>query len=282
MTHFAAIILGLVEGLTEFIPVSSSGHLLIAHKLLGQNLVGTLSFDAIIQLATSCALLVYFWRDILQILKTTWFFVCRRPIEPKDRTLLYAIFFGTLPAVFLGLLLEKSMDTIFRNISLVALTLLFGSLLLWYGQKKYFSNYHKTEDINSRQPQGFLSEKVLTVKRGVIIGFYQCLALLPGVSRSGATISGGLISGLSQEEATRFSFLLSIPILFGAGLKKVFEVRNELFSANFISPIILGSLVAFISGLFSISFLIKYLKTHNLNVFIWYRVVLAIVLFLVF
>jgi undecaprenyl-diphosphatase len=282
MTHFAAIILGLVEGLTEFIPVSSSGHLLIAHKLLGQNLIGTLSFDAIIQLATSCALLVYFWRDILQIIKTAWFFVCRRPIEPKDRTLLYAIFFGTLPAVFLGLLLEKSMDTIFRNISLVALTLLFGSLLLWYGQKKYFSNYQKTEDINSRQPQGFLSEKVLTVKHGVIIGFYQCLALLPGVSRSGATISGGLISGLSQEEATRFSFLLSIPILFGAGLKKVFEVRSELFSANFISPIILGSLVAFISGLFSISFLMKYLKTHNLNVFIWYRVVLAIVLFLVF
>jgi undecaprenyl-diphosphatase len=271
MTHFAAIILGLVEGLTEFIPVSSSGHLLIAHKLLGQSLVGSLTFDAIIQLATSCALLVYFWREILQIIKTAWLFVCRRPIEQKEKTLLYAIVLGTIPAVIFGLLLEKSMDTIFRNIHLVALTLLFGSLLMWYAQKKFLQNKNS-----------IVSLKILSVKRGIVIGFYQCLALLPGVSRSGATISGGLLSGLSQEEAIRFSFLLSVPVLFGAGLKKLFEVRSELFAPAFLSPLILGSVVAFISGLVSISFLMKYLKNHNLNVFIWYRVVLAVLLFLIF
>ena len=275
MTHFAAIILGLVEGLTEFIPISSSGHLLIAHQLLGQTLAGTLTFDAIIQLATACALLVYFWREIWRLLQTVWLFVCRRPIEQKEKTLLYAIVLGTIPAIVFGLLLQKSMDTIFRNIHLVALALLFGSALMWYAQK--ISPRRDLGEIG-----GQVEQKILSVKRGVIIGFYQCLALLPGVSRSGATISGGLLTGLSQEEATRFSFLLSIPVLFGAGLLKLFEVRHELFSAAFLSPLLLGSLVAFLSGLFSIRFLMKYLKTHNLNVFIWYRVALAILILILF
>jgi undecaprenyl-diphosphatase len=264
MTHISAIILGLVEGLTEFIPISSSGHLLIAHKILGQDLSGTLSFDAIIQLATACGLLVYFWRDILKLVLTAWDLVTLKPVPQKEKTLLYAIVIGTIPAVIFGLLLEKSMDTIFRNIHLVALTLLLGSLLMWYAQR------NGTKD------------KILSLGRGVAIGFYQCLALLPGVSRSGATISGGLLTGLSQEEATRFSFLLSIPILFGAGLKKLFEVRAELASTAFLSPLIIGSVVAFLSGLASISFLMKYLKTHNLDIFIWYRVAVAILLFVIF
>ncbi len=264
MTHLSAIILGLVEGLTEFIPISSSGHLLIAHKLLGQNLSGTLTFDAIIQLAAACALLVYFWCDILRILQTFWDVITLKPVGQKEKTLLYAIILGTIPAVILGLLLEKSMDTIFRNIHLVALTLLLGSLLMWYAQRKG------------------TGDKILSLGRGMAVGFYQCLALLPGVSRSGATISGGLLSGLSQEEAVRFSFLLSVPILFGSGLKKLFEVRHELFSPAFLSPLILGSVVAFLTGLLSISFLIKYLKNHNLNVFIWYRVVIAVLLFIIF
>jgi len=275
MTHFAAIILGLVEGLTEFIPISSSGHLLIAHSLLGQTLAGTLSFDAIIQLATACALLVYFWHEILRILQTAWLFVCHRPIEQKEKTLLFAIVLGTIPAVVFGLLLEKSMDTIFRNVHLVALALLFGSALMWCAQK--YSQKNSQQKLLQNK-DSIVSQKFLSVKRGIIIGFYQCLALLPGVSRSGATISGGLLSGLSQEEATRFSFLLSIPVLFGGGLLKLFEVRHELFSAAFLSPLLLGSLIAFLSGLASISFLMKYLKTHNLNIFIWYRVALAILI----
>jgi undecaprenyl-diphosphatase len=269
MTHLSAIILGLVEGLTEFIPVSSSGHLLIAHKLLGQTLSGTLDFDAIIQLATACALLVYFWRDILRILRTAWDLVTGKPVEEKEKTILFAIILGTIPAVIFGLLLEKTMDTVFRNIQLVALTLLFGSWLMWYAQKKLFQR----KDVGN---------KVLSLRRGIVIGFYQCLALLPGVSRSGATISGGLISGLSQEEATRFSFLLSVPVLFGAGFLKLFEVRQQLSSSAFLSPLLLGSAVAFLTGLASISFLMKYLKTHNLNVFIWYRVIVAILLLIVF
>ncbi len=106
--------------------------------------------------------------------------------------------------------------------------------------------------------------------------------MVPGISRSGATISGGLINGLTQDEAVRFSFLLSIPILFGAGLKKLFEVRHELFVTGYGTSLLLGSVTAFVVGLISINFLIKYLKNHNLNLFIWYRIALSIAIFLVF
>ena len=115
-----------------------------------------------------------------------------------------------------------------------------------------------------------------------MVGFFQCLALIPGISRSGATISGGLISGFSRDDAVRFSFLLSLPIIFGSGLKKLLEFRSELFLTDFVFPLILGSLVAFTTGLLSIFFLIKYLKNHDFNVFILYRIVLSIAIFLLF
>ncbi len=260
MTHLVAIILGFVEGATEFVPVSSSGHLIIARQLLGQNVSGGLAFDAILQLATSCALLVYFWRDIWQILQTAWLFLRRKPIEQKEKILLLAIFWGTVPAVVFGLLLQKEMDTVFRSVHLVALTLILGSALFWYAQKK------STQD------------KILSVGRGIKIGFFQCLALVPGVSRSGATISGGLLSGLTRETAVRFSFLLSVPVLFGSGLLQLFEIRHDLFSTSYGSSLLLGSVIAFITGFAAINFLIKYLKNHNLNLFIWYRIILAVLI----
>lgn len=265
MTHIGAIILGFIEGATEFIPVSSSGHLIIARHFLGLPETG-LAFDAVLQLATSCALLFYFWQDILEILKNFWSLITGKKIEDRNKIMIWAIILGTVPAIIFGLFLEKSMDTIFRNVNLVALTLVLGSILFWYAQKFAKTVIAKKET------------KELSVGRGIVIGFFQCLALVPGVSRSGATISGGLFSGLTQEEAVRFSFLLSIPILFGAGLKKLFEVRSELFSTGFGGPLLLGSVVAFVTGYFAIKFLITYLKNHNLNVFIWYRVVVAILL----
>lgn len=266
MTHIGAIILGFIEGATEFIPVSSSGHLIIARHFLGLG-EGGLAFDAVLQLATSCAILFYFWRDILNILKTVWSMLTGKVVEQKEKVMVWAIAIGTIPAVIFGLLLEKSMDTIFRNVNLVALTLVLGSILFWYAQK-----------VSEKFSNSEISKRVLTLKRGIVIGFFQCLALVPGVSRSGATISGGLIMGLTREEAVRFSFLLSIPVLFGAGLKKLLEVRHELFGAGFGSSLLLGSIVAFITGYFAIKFLITYLKNHNLNAFIWYRVAVAILL----
>ena len=271
MTYFIAIILGFIEGATEFIPVSSSGHLIIFRQILGTNNFGGLAFDAILQLSATLALLVYFGGDIWALFQTAKDYVAKYVFKRKvdleqhtNRTLLLAIVFGTIPAIIFGLLFENWMETIFRNVELVGLTLILGSILFWFAERVAKEN------------------RGISLSRGIVVGFFQCLALIPGMSRSGATISGGLIMGFTKDEAVRFSFLLSLPILLGAGLKKVFDVRHELFSTSFGLPLLLGCITAFITGLFAINFLINYLKTHNLNLFIWYRVALAIILFLVF
>jgi undecaprenyl-diphosphatase len=263
MTHLGAIILGLIEGATEFIPVSSSGHLIIARQILGENNLGGLTFDAVLQLSASLALLVYFWKDIVRLFVVGFNLLTKRNVDQKDKTLFWAIALGTVPAIFFGLFLEEYMDSVFRNVKLVAFTLLLGSILMWSAQR-----FGK-------------KDRALTLGRGIVVGFFQCLALVPGISRSGATISGGLLSGLSQEDAVRFSFLLSVPIVFGAGLKKLFDVQSDLFLSQFGSQLLLGSVVAFITGLISINFLIKYLRSNNLNVFIWYRVALAIFILII-
>ncbi len=263
MTVITAIILGVVEGATEFIPVSSTGHLILLRNFLSISDNSGLAFDAILQFSATMALVIYFWKDILKLLYTFWDSVTRRNVERRDKTLLLSILLGTLPALFLGLILESRMETVFRNVNFVAILLILGSILFWIAEK--FSKENKS----------------LTIGRGIVVGFFQSFALFPGLSRSGATISGGLLAGLKKDDAVRFSFLLSVPILLGSGLKKIFEVREILFSGDFGLPLLFGSLSAFVVGLLSISFLIRYLKTHNLNIFIWYRVVLALIIFLV-
>lgn len=262
MSILVAIILGLVQGATEFIPVSSSGHLIIARQILGQNVAGGLAFDAVLQLATSFAVLVYFRKDVLNIIKNTFDILLSNVVEQREKTLIYGIILGTIPAVIFGLLLESKMDTVFRSTHLVAVTLILGSILFYFAQK-------------------YAGQEELTVTKAVKIGFFQCLALIPGVSRSGATISGGLFSGLTKESAVRFSFLLSLPILFGTGFKKLFEVR-EMLGTEFGLSLLVGCIVAFITGLLAINFLIKYLKNNNLNLFIWYRIILALVILFFF
>ncbi|MFZ2522829.1 MAG: undecaprenyl-diphosphatase UppP [Minisyncoccia bacterium] len=268
MTYITAIILGIVEGATEFIPVSSSGHLIIVRQILGENVTGGLAFDAILQFAAVFALIVYFRREVWELVQTFWDLVTHKNISEKDKTLFWAILLGTIPAIVFGLLLESQMDTIFRNVKLVSGTLILGSLLFWIADRVsiVFEGRHKA----------------LNLWRGVLVGFFQCLALVPGVSRSGATISGGLILGLQKDEAIKFSFLLSIPILLGSGLKKMIEVRHDILSSDFGIQLLLGSLTAFVVGYLSIKFLITYLKNHNLNVFIWYRVALALLILISF
>lgn len=272
MSPLRAIILGIIEGSTEFIPVSSSGHLIIARQILGANDLGGLSFDAILQLSSTLALVVYFWGDLMRLVNVSWGMVSRKNISNKDKVLLYSIVLGTIPAVIFGLIFEKQMETVFRNVKLVSLTLILGSFLLWISQKI-------SQEFFEKKAGKF---KSLDIFRGIIVGFFQCLALVPGISRSGATISGGLLSGLSKEEAVRFSFLLSVPILLGSGLKKLFEVRGDLFTSEFGLSLFLGGISAFLVSLISIRFLIKYLKSHNLDVFIWYRIILAILLLFTF
>jgi undecaprenyl-diphosphatase len=258
MHIFDSIILGIVQGLTEFLPVSSSGHLIIARDILDWNGTNDLSFDAVLQFATALALVVYFWKDILNLIKTFFALILRKTVEQKDKVLIFAIIIGTIPAIIFGLLLEKYMETIFRSALLVAFVLIIGSAVMYLAEK--FSK----------------KDKELNIKNGFWIGCFQCLALIPGFSRSGATISGGLFLGLNRESAARFSFLLSIPIILGSGIKKLIDLFQSGFAIESGINLLIASITAFVVGILAISFLMKYLKKHSLNIFIWYRIILAV------
>lgn len=265
MPLIQGIILGLVQGLTEFIPVSSSGHLLLTHALFGAGNTD-LAFDATLQLATVLAVLLYFWKDLLKVFVNFLKIISRKEVLPQERVMVWALLLGTIPAIVFGLLLESKMETVFRNTSLVAGALLFGSALMYFAERYYRGECRGLTSAGKA--------KELTILSGITIGLYQCLALIPGVSRSGATISGGLFQGLSREDATRFSFLLSFPIIFGSGLKQFIGLVGTGSGLTF--SLLVSFLVAFITGYFAIRFLISYLKNHSLEVFIWYRVILAV------
>lgn len=252
--------MGVIQGATEFIPVSSSGHLIIFRDILGFKGANDLSFDAVLQLATVLAVIVYFYKDIWRIIVSFLKMVFLKATEQKEKNLIFAIIIGTIPAIITGFLLESYMDTTFRNAKLVAVVLILGSMVFYLAEK---FGKQKSE---------------ISVKKGLWIGLFQCLALVPGFSRSGATISGGLFNGLNRENATRFSFLLSVPIILGSGLKKLLDIYQSGALGNVGPDLFVGSITAFIVGLVVIHFLIKYLKTHSLNIFGLYRILLAILI----
>lgn len=259
MNVISALILGLIQGFTEFLPISSSGHLILAREILGLQTESGLAVDAVLQLATILAVGIYFCKDLINLAKAAIFFILRKPIDQKIKTLLFAIILGTIPAMIFGLFLEKTMKTIFRSALLVAITLILGSILFWFAEKMAKQN------------------KPLNIKKGFLIGLFQTLALVPGVSRSGSTISGGLLLGLTREQAAHFSFLLSFPIILGSGLKKLLDLQKEHLISSLGSPLVFSFITAFITGLLCIHFLLRYLKNHTLNIFIIYRLALAII-----
>jgi len=254
-----AIILGLVQGVTEFLPISSSGHLILMREALHEASRNALAYDAVLQLATGLAIVTYFFPDIWRLFQVFLRMIGRLPVEAKDRALIVAIMAGTVPAIILGLLLEDLMATLFRSPLLVAFMLVAGAGLFAYAE--YVSAFHKENN-------------TMTMKKGIAIGFFQSLALIPGMSRSGATIAGGLILGLSRYEATRFSFLLAIPIILGSGGKKLLELFSEQTPTALV-PIGIGAAVAFCTGLLAIHFMLLFVRNHTLWPFIWYRIGLA-------
>ena len=264
MSYFDSIILGLVQGLTEFIPVSSSAHLIIVREWLGANVSSALAFDAVLQLATILAVLVYFRKDLWNLFMAGLAWICRKEVEQGDKNMILAIIVGTIPAVIAGLLLESYMESIFRSTGLIAVTLVVGSIIFFIAERQSV----------------WIGD--VSWKKGLLIGCFQCLALVPGMSRSGMTISGGLFAGLSREAAARFSFLLSFPIIAGSGLKKLLDLSQEGLLSTIGPSLLVGSLVAFAVGLAAIHFLIKFLKSHSLKSFAWYRIVLAMGLLLFF
>ena len=223
-----------------------------------------MAFDAVLQLATVLAVIIYFRRDIYTLANTLLRRMSRLPVNEKEITLAYALIIGTIPAIIVGLLLESYMETIFRNPLLVAGVLVAGSILFVFAEWHYKN--HRRDDR-------------MTLAKGLKIGLFQCLALIPGMSRSGASIAGGMLLGLSRSESARFSFLLAVPVIAGSGLKKLLELATASTATDWGSLAVAG-ITAFLAGLFAIHFMLSFVRRHTLWPFIWYRLVLASVVVL--
>jgi len=263
MGFFEAIILGLVQGLTEFLPVSSSAHLRILGEFLPNAGDPGATFTAITQLGTETAVILYFWRDIVRIVKA-WAgsLIGRVARRNEDARMGWLIIIGSLPIMILGLLFQKEIETTLRSLWIVAGTLIgFGILL---GIADIVGR--KTKNLNQ-----------VTVGRGIIFGLAQSLALIPGVSRSGGTITAGLFMGFSRTAAARYSFLLAIPAVFGSGLYQLVKSFKE---PSVFGPLetLTATVVAFFVGLAIIAFLMNWLGKHSFLPFVIYRIVLGLAL----
>ncbi|MFM2423924.1 MAG: undecaprenyl-diphosphatase [Candidatus Parcubacteria bacterium] len=266
MSMIEAVILGFIQGITEFLPISSSGHLVLANDFLGVLNGGSLAFDAILHLATATAIVCYFHKDLWVLLQAVLRRLSRLPVNDRDITMAAALAVGTVPAVIAGLLLEDIMATLFRNPLLVAGSLIAGSFLFVYAEWFYYNT---------------VPQNTMTWKKGLQVGLFQCLALVPGFSRSGATIAGGMLLGLSRSEAARFGFLLAVPLLLGAGAKKLLDLIS---SGDVVAwgAVAAGAITAFLIGLLAIHFMISFVRRYSLWPFIWYRVMLALLVIYIF
>ncbi|OGC77948.1 hypothetical protein A2619_00775, partial [candidate division WWE3 bacterium RIFOXYD1_FULL_39_9] len=249
--------------LTEFLPISSSGHLIIFPALFHWQ-EQPLVFDTTMHLATAFALLVFFWRDIWKI--TLTFFQDFQRFNVKfhkystEGSFALKLFVGCLPAGIIGFLFEDTFETTFRSVESVALFLMAGALLMYFADR-----FHKPTNSNPSYKSSF------------IVGIFQSLALLPGFSRSGSTISGGMITGMGREQAARFSFLLAVPIVFAAGFFKLISTDWNVVDVSY--PVLLGGFMSsFLVGLLAIKVLLAYVKSHSLNLFVAYRILLFFVL----
>ena len=261
-----ALIMGLVQGLTEFLPVSSSGHLIILPELLGWHdpFIDSLAFSVMLHLATLVALLVYFRADWLRLVPAGLAALRDRSFggDPARR-LAWLLALTTIPAIVAGVLLNDPIEGAFREARLVAITLVVGAAILWLADRWGAQNRRIDE---------------LGFGTGLAIGAAQALALVPGISRSGISISAGLFAGLNRESAARFSFLMATPITALAGIWEVRKlVTGEAGVDVAITPLVVGMIAALISGLAAIAILLRFLRTNSLTVFIVYRIALAAV-----
>ena len=268
MTLIEAIVLAVIQGLTEFIPVSSTAHLRIAPALLGWSDPGA-AFTAVIQIGTLTAVLAYFWRDIVRIATAMLADLRRGKLATThDAWMGWMIGGGTIPIVVFGLLFKHHIETTLRSLYVIAAAMAGVAILLAIA-----------EVIIARRRTPGRSVEEVTWWDAIVVGFAQACALVPGTSRSGATILGGLGSGLSREAAARFSFLLSIPAVFAAAILELVKNKNELMGSGAqATNLIVATVVAGIIGYATIPWLLGYLRTHTMWVFIVYRLVLAAVL----
>jgi undecaprenyl-diphosphatase len=263
MTALRALALGILQGLGEFLPISSSGHLIVVPFLMGWPDSG-LAFDVALHLGTLAAVAFAFWRDWLRLLKGALRgLASRHPLADPDARLLVYLALATLPGATLGLLLEEWAETAFRSPALVALMMALMGGVLWAADRR------------AGPPE---SGEVVSLRDALLIGIAQALAIVPGTSRSGATISVALFLGHRREAAARFSFLLALPITAGAALVKV----PDLFTSGADpQPVLLGMLAAAVSGFAAIRVLLSHVRTRSYAPFVWYRFAFALLVWCV-
>jgi len=256
MDIFNAVILGIVQGVTEVLPISSSGHLLLVPGILGWPESG-LTFDVALHFGTFIALFIYFRNDVADMLKQglTGF---RQDGADKSLRLPWMIVLASVPAAIAGKTLEDPIESFFRSSpAMIAVMLITFGLILGLA------------DRYGRQARDIAS---ITLGSAMFIGCFQCLALVPGVSRSGITITAALFLGLARTDAARFSFLLSLPIVFGAALLKAIHLAKHGIEPGMAMPMLTGMTVAAVSGYLSVAFLLKFVQSRTLWPFVWYRI----------
>ncbi|HBP00658.1 MAG: Undecaprenyl-diphosphatase UppP [Candidatus Moranbacteria bacterium GW2011_GWE1_49_15] len=270
MDILQAVVLGIVQGLGEFLPISSTAHLVLAPYFFGWEDPG-LAFDVALHAGTLVAVLGYFWKDWVDIVKAAvnhlglkFQFESRNHLDVYSSNLLWLLAIATIPGALAGYFLEDYAEGVFRHPLVIAFSLSFVGLLL-YAADKFLKHKKEVKD--------------MTVRDSIIIGIAQAIAIIPGVSRSGATMTAGLWAGLSREGAARFSFLMSTPIILGAVLAQFSDFFNGKFETV---PLVVGVLTSAISGYLAIAFLLRFLQKYGFAIFVWYRIFLALVILAVY
>jgi undecaprenyl-diphosphatase len=265
-----ALVMGVVQGLTEFLPVSSSGHLIIVPYLFGWDdaFLTSLAFSVMLHIGTLVALLVYFREDWLRLVPAGLAALRDRSFhDDDDRRLAWLLVAATIPAAVVGFVLGDVVETSFRQVGLVAVTLVVGGVILLLADR-FGATSRGIRDVTFPISFG--------------IGVAQALALVPGISRSGISIAAGRVAGLDRESAARFAFLMATPITFGAGLYEVVKlVREGGVAGESLAPLVVGMVAAAVSGLAAIHFMLGYVRRQSLDIFVWYRFALAAVVLVV-
>jgi undecaprenyl-diphosphatase len=269
LTYAQAVILGIVEGLTEFLPISSTGHLTITEQLLGLPVddPAITAYTAIIQIGAIVATFIYFAGKIARLFRA-WVAGLRskESREDPDYTLAWAVIVGSLPVGIVGFLARDLISGPLRSLWVVAGALILWSAVIWVAEQRH----------DVLEKQGIQrDEHHITVKDGLVIGLVQCFSLIPGVSRSGATISAGLMRGITRVTATELSFFLAIPALTAAGIFEAYDGRDELVHLG-IGQMLVGVVVAFATAYASIAWLLRFVASNSLRPFIWYRIGLGL------
>lgn len=264
MTFLQAIILGLVQGITEFLPISSSGHLVMLPQFFGWEDQGVV-FDAFLHGATLVALLIVFWKDLVRIVKGL-----AGKDDADERRLGYWLIIGSIPAFLVGFFANAYVVEL-RSARVVAVSLIVWGIVLWLADKHRSAHGMKLKRAEKLQWHHALG-----------VGVAQAISLIPGTSRSGITIMASLMAGLDRSQAVRFSFLLGIPVFFGATVFKGWDaLQNGVGSGSWFT-LLAGAIAACVSGIMAIKFLLRFVVAHSFAVFVWYRIALGILIFVFF